>query len=218
MFFSDISILSLYKWYNQVVFSLLKKDKILTFNGAHRNNRRCNHSIKVFCTLIIPYNISYSASRQTNFLIFRGISTLKLAELKHNSIAAIVARLYLIPSITKLKSFAEKPDWHYRTHRDVGMAYDLQRNNIGFATKMMVTTNPRILRPFSAWKLTLKCSGIMLFCYKHNFEWLMIIFLIYLIDYNLIGLIQPFIGLNYSFPFIFELYLLFWIEMCPDQL
>ena len=98
------------------------------------------------------------------------------------------------------------------------MAFDLQRNNIGFATKMMVTTNPRILRPFSAWKLTSKRSGIMLFCYKHNFEWLMIIFLIYLIDYNLIGLIQPFNSQYYSFPFIFELYLLFWIEMCPDQL
>ena len=101
------------------------------------------------------------------------------------------------------------------------MAYDLQRNNIGFATKMMVTTNPRILRPFSAWKLTLNCSGIMLLCYKANFEWIMIIFLIYQINYNLIGLIQTFnwqyIGLNYSFPFISELYLLFWIEMCPDQ-
>ena len=150
MFFSDISILSLYKWYNQVVFSLLKKDKILTFNGAHLNNRRCNHSIKVFCTFIIPYNISNSAFRQTNFLIFMGICTWKfyyMTELKHNCIAAIVVRLYLIPSITKLKSFEEKPDWHYRTHRDVGMAFDLQRNNIGFATKMMVTTNLRILRP-----------------------------------------------------------------------
>ena len=195
MFFSDISILSLYKWYNQVVFSLLKKDKILTFNGAHLNNRRCNHSIKVFCTLIITYNISNWASRQTNFLIFMGICTWKfyhMTELKHNCIAAIVARLYLIRSITKLKSVGEKPDWHYRTHRDVGMAFDLQRNNIGFATKMMVTTNPRILRPFSAWKLTLKCSGIMLMCYKANYEWLVIIFLMYQINYNLIGLIQPF--------------------------
>ena len=167
----------------------------MTFNGAHLNNRRCNYSIKVFCTFIITYNISNLASRQTNLLIFMGIFTLKfyyMTELKHNRIAAIVARLYLIRSITKLRSFEEKPDWHYRTHRDVGMAYGLQRNNIGFATKMMVTTNPRILRPFSAWKLTLKCSGIMLLCYKANFEWLMIIFLIYQINYNFIGLIQPF--------------------------
>ena len=129
-----------------------------------------------------------------------------LTELKHNGIAAIVARLYLIRSITKLKSVEEKPDWHYRTHRDVGMAYDLQRNNIGFATKMMVTTNPRILRPFSAWKLTLKCSGIMLLCYKANFELLMIIFLIYQINYNFIGLYNPLI---YRFKLFIPIY--FWV-------
>ena len=108
----------------------------------------------------------------------------------------------MITSITKLKSSEEKPDWHYRTHCDVGIAFGLQRNNIGFATKMMVTTNPRILRPFSAWKLTLKCSGIMLLCYKTNFEWLMIIFLIYQINYNLIGLI-------YRFILFFPIY--FWV-------